>query len=84
MGIHYATILRIGGFEFFFFAGDHEPAHVHVRNGDGVAIIDIDTATVRHTLGSIRKWDVARAKSLVHRHRYLLQAAWDEFHGRRR
>lgn len=73
------TVLRVAGFHFSFYAGDHAPAHVHVRNGDGEAIIAIATATVRQTLRDIRDRDIRRAKALVAEHRELLQAAWDEF-----
>lgn len=73
------TVLRVGGFRFSFFAADHEPAHVHVRNADGVAVIVIATATVRETGGGIRDRDVIRARALVAEHRELLQKAWDEF-----
>lgn len=32
------TLLRIRGFRVFFFSNEgNEPAHVHVRKGDGVA-----------------------------------------------
>jgi hypothetical protein len=32
------TVLRIGPFRFFFYAGDgNEPAHVHVERDDGEA-----------------------------------------------
>jgi hypothetical protein len=72
------TVLRVGGFSFTFFAGDHEPAHVHVRNSDGVAIVVIETGEVRQTLGGIRDRDIKRAKALVAEHRDHLQRAWDE------
>jgi hypothetical protein len=77
------TVLRMGGFAFNFYADDHAPAHVHARNGDGVVVIDIATATARGTKGNIRDRDIRRAKVLVAEHRDLLQAAWDDFEGRR-
>lgn len=77
------TVLRVAGFSFYFYAGDHEPAHVHVANGDGVAIIDIATGCVRQKLGSIRDKDVRRAEVLVAEHRDDLQSAWTAFRLRR-
>lgn len=76
------TVLRLAGFRFSFFAGDHEPAHVHVANGDGVAVIDIATACIRRKLGNIREIDVRRAEALVAEHADHLQSAWTEFRHR--
>lgn len=77
------TVLRVAGFSFHFYAGDHEPAHVHVANGDGIAIIAIATACVRQKVGSIREKDVRRAEVLVAEYRDDLQSAWTEFMLRR-
>jgi hypothetical protein len=73
------TVLRVAGFRFSFFAGDHEPAHVHCENGDGIAVIEIDSGNVRRKLGNIREKDVRRAETLVAEHRDYLQSAWTEF-----
>jgi hypothetical protein len=76
------TVLRVGGFRFYFYGADHEPAHVHVRNGDGVVVIDIETAGVRRVEG-VRDKDVRRAKALVAEHRDLLLVAWEDFERRK-
>jgi hypothetical protein len=73
------TVLRVDGFRLSFFAGDHEPAHVHCDNGDGVAIIEIASGNIRRTLGNIREKDVRRAETIVAEHRDYLQRAWTEF-----
>jgi hypothetical protein len=73
------TVLRVAGFRFYFYSGDHLPAHVHVRNGDGVVVIEIETTKVRRTEGEVREKDLTRAKSLVAEHRVLLRNAWDDF-----
>jgi aminoglycoside N3'-acetyltransferase len=77
------TVLRVGGFQFSFFAGDHEPAHVHVRNSDGIAVIAIATAETTRQDGNMREMDVRRAEAMVAEHRDVLQAAWDEFASKR-
>lgn len=76
------TVLRVGGFRFYFYGGDHEPAHVHVRNGDGVVVIDIETARVRRVEG-VRDKDMRRAKALVAEHRDLLLVEWEDFERRK-
>lgn len=73
------TVLRVGGFRFYFYGGDHLPAHVHVRNADGVVVIEIETTKVRRTEGEVRDKDLKRARALVAEHRALLQHAWDDF-----
>lgn len=73
------VVLRVGEFVFFFFSRDHEPAHVHCANGDGVAIIRIATAETVRKEGRMRENDARRAEALVAEHRDVLQAAWDDF-----
>ncbi|HEU0301610.1 MAG TPA: DUF4160 domain-containing protein [Longimicrobium sp.] len=73
------TVLRAGGFAFFFYAKDHEPAHVHAQNGDGTAIIEIETGHVIRKSGEIRKHEVNRAVSIVAEHRDYLHQEWRKF-----
>ena len=40
------TILFLFGLRFFFYSDEHLPMHVHVKNGDGKAKINILTAEV--------------------------------------
>ena len=40
------TILFLFGLRFFFYSDEHLPMHVHVKNGDGKAKINIETAEV--------------------------------------
>lgn len=70
------TVLRVEDFVFYFFSGDHEPAHVHAENGDGVAVIEIATGRVRQRFGEIRPKDVRRAVAIVAEHKDGLQRAW--------
>ena len=35
------TALNKDGYRFYFYANDHEPMHMHVRYGSGVAKFDI-------------------------------------------
>ncbi|HEU4557146.1 MAG TPA: DUF4160 domain-containing protein [Longimicrobium sp.] len=71
------TVLRVGGFSFGFFTSEHDPAHVHVRYGGDVAIIEIETGHVRKS--DLRAPDIARAGALVRIHRDELRAAWLEW-----
>jgi len=69
------VVLRVGGFAFGFFANEHEPAHVHVRYGGTLAVIEIESGRVRQ-VEHMRDPDLARARALVAEHRQTLTAAW--------
>lgn len=77
------TVLRAGGFSFRFYSNEHEPAHVHCKNADGIVIVEIATGRVLDKSGKIRKKDVVRAVSLVAEHRDHLYREWREFAFRR-
>ncbi|HEU4880786.1 MAG TPA: DUF4160 domain-containing protein [Longimicrobium sp.] len=77
------TVLRVADFVFSFYSDDHEPAHVHATNGDGTAIIEIDSGRLMQKLGNIRKKDIRRATVLVAEHKDHLQTAWTDFAFRR-
>lgn len=73
----------IGEFKMRFYSNDHEPAHVHCINGDGIVIVDIVTAAVRETRGRVKAPDIARAVQLVVAHQDRLLTEWNLFHMRR-
>ncbi|HET7233091.1 MAG TPA: DUF4160 domain-containing protein [Longimicrobium sp.] len=68
------VVLRVDGFAFKFYSGDHDPPHVHVRYGGTGAVIDIATGHVRSS--AMRQPDLARACALVRDHRDALLSAW--------
>ena len=74
-------VLRQEGYVFVIRLNDHEPAHVHVFEGDGEAKIDLDPVEVRQ-VWNMKKQVVRRAKEIViDNQQYLLQR-WEEIHGR--
>lgn len=68
------VVLRVSGFVFRFYAGDHDPPHVHVLYSGSLAIIEIDSGRVRSS--GLRPPDLARAGALVQAHKDELRAAW--------
>ena len=76
------TVLRIGPFRFFFYAGDgNEPAHVHVERDDGEAKFWLEPIRLERSHGFRRK-DLNRLQELVEQHQRALLEAWNEFfHG---
>jgi hypothetical protein len=76
------TVLRVGPFRFFFYAGDvGEPLHVHVERDDCEAKFWLDPVRLERSRGFGRK-EINRVRELVEEHREQLLESWNEFfHG---
>jgi hypothetical protein len=73
------TVLRIGPYRFFFYAGDgEEPPHVHVERDDSEAKFWLDPVRLERSRGFRRK-EIHRVRQLVEEHRQRLLESWDEF-----
>jgi hypothetical protein len=69
-------VLRVGGFAFKCFLGDHEPPHVHVRYSGRKCRIVLSTLAVSKS--DMNGSDEATAVRIVAAHREALNAAWTE------
>jgi hypothetical protein len=76
------TVLRVGPFRFFFYAGDGgEPPHVHVERDDCEAKFWLDPVRLERSHGFSRK-EINRVRELIAEHREQLLESWNEFfHG---
>ncbi len=76
------TIIRIGAYRFFFYAGDRgEPPHVHVERDHNVAKFWLDPVRLSSSDGFPRQ-ELSRLQMLVQEHRESFLEAWnDYFHG---
>jgi len=73
------TVLRVGPFRFFFYAGDgDEPPHVHVERDDCEAKFWLDPVRLERSRGSRRK-EINRIRGLVEEHREQLLEGWNDF-----
>ena len=73
------TVLRIGPYRFFFYAGDRdEPQHVHVERDDNLAKFWLDPVRLQ-TSGRFSRSDLSRIQSLVEDNREMLVRSWDEY-----
>ena len=76
------TVLRVGPFRFFFYAGDGgEAAHIHVERDDCEAKFWLDPVRLVRSRGFSRK-EINKVRRLVVQHREQLLESWNEFfHG---
>ena len=73
------TVLRIGPYRFFFYAGDRdEPPHIHVERDDGEAKFWLEPVWLEHSHG-FRGKEIRRIHSLVVEHQEQLLESWNEF-----
>ena len=72
------TILFLFGLRFFFYSDEHLPMHVHVKNGDGKAKINIETAEVVENNG-IKPADLNKAVDAVNQYKADMIKAWNEY-----
>lgn len=76
------TVLRIGPYRFFFYAGDRdEPQHVHVERDNNVAKFWLDPVRLQ-TLGGFSRTEISRIQTLVEDNREMLARSWNEFFNR--
>ena len=75
------TVLRKGGFKFFFYSNEHEPKHIHVLKGGGFAKIDLVTLEVRQNY--FKKSDLQKILEIVKQNRDYFLRRWDEYFSKR-
>jgi uncharacterized protein DUF4160 len=73
------TVLRLGPFRFFFYAGDGgEPPHVHVERDDCEAKLWLEPVLLVRSRGFSRK-EINRIQELTEQSRERLLESWHEF-----
>lgn len=75
-------ILRLFGMKFFFFSREHEPIHVHVKNGDGNAKFEITDDSVKLVYNhGLKNKDIRAAEMVLEENHDLAIAKWIEYFG---
>jgi len=73
------TVLRVGSYRFFFFAGDRkEPPHIHVERDENIAKFWLDPVRLADSGGFSRK-DIREIQKLVTQNEDNLLRCWNEF-----
>ena len=80
------TVHRLGPYRFYFFSEEndasHEPPHIHVRSGGGVASFWLSPVRTRDFQG-YNPVEVERIRRIVEANRDLLLRRWHEFFDQR-
>ena len=75
------TILRMGSYRLFFYAGDSdEPQHVHVERDDKIAKFWLDPVRLQSS-GGFNRIEVMRIHRIIEKRHNKLLGAWHEYFG---
>lgn len=70
------TVLRVDGYEFFFFAADrNEPPHVHVEKGGGAAKFWLNPIELVY-YRRFKKQEIRRAVEIIEEYQDFLLGEW--------
>lgn len=73
------TVLREGGYRFFFYSGDRdEPPHVHVERGGDTAKFWLDPVRLHRSKG-FNSRELNQVQETIEDHRGELMRSWEEF-----
>jgi hypothetical protein len=73
------TVLRIGPYRFFFYAGDRdEPPHIHVERDDQIAKFWLEPVRLQHS-GGFSRPEIQRMQRLVEEHQARLLESWNAY-----
>ena len=73
------TLLRVGPYRFFCYAGDRdEPPHVHVERDDNEAKFWLEPVRLQNNQGFSSK-ELNRVHKLVEEHKTTLLEGWHDF-----
>jgi len=75
------TVLRVGPYRFFFYAGDRdEPIHVHVERDDNIAKFWMEPVRLQRS-GGFRRPEISRIAKIIDQNRVEIVEAWHEYFG---
>lgn len=75
------TVLRVGAYRFFFYAGDRdEPVHIHIERDDKIAKFWLDPVRLQSS-GGFSRLEVTKIHGMIEKHHSKLMEAWHEYFG---
>jgi hypothetical protein len=73
------TVLKIGPYRFFFYAGDKdEPAHIHVEREDKIAKFWLDPVRLQNS-GGFGRIEISKIHKIIYENQTKLSEEWDEY-----
>lgn len=73
------TVLRIGPYRFFFYAGDRsEPPHIHVEHNNNKAKFWLDPVRLQSS-GEFSRKEINQIQKLVEENQKHLLRNWNEY-----
>jgi len=73
------TILRVGPYRFFFYAGDKdEPPHIHVERDDKTDKFWLDPVRLQSS-GGFDRTEITKIHKIIDQNRSKLMEAWNEY-----
>ncbi|MBW6485534.1 MAG: DUF4160 domain-containing protein [Syntrophales bacterium] len=75
------TILRVGPYRFFFYAGDHgEPVHVHVEHDDKIAKFWLEPVRLANS-GGFNRLELSGIFKIIEVNVDKILEGWHEYFG---
>ena len=75
------TVLRIGPYRFFFYAGDRgEPEHVHVERNDKIAKFWLNPVRLQSS-GGFDRIEISRIHKIINENHSKFLEVWNEYFG---
>ena len=73
------TVLRLGPYRFFFYAGDwNEPPHIHIERDEDMAKFWLMPVRLQSS-GGFSRPEIAKLTALVTEHQNELLEAWNAY-----
>jgi hypothetical protein len=73
------TVLRVGPYRCFFYAGDRqEPPHIHVERDDNIAKFWLEPVRLQYSGGFSRR-EINRIRRLIEDNQQGILESWYEF-----
>ena len=75
------TVLRVGPYRLFFYAGDREePVHIHIQRDDNVAKFWLEPIRLQSS-GGFRRQELNEIQRIIAENKQQLVDSWHDYFG---